>query len=131
MQYRRDYTLGATYFPPWLCSADYPYWAVGKRWIFCARPSVPRKHTDLFKLMQWSSCQTTFTHYGHCHPRMPIIPSDGETSNVHSEPAKRPAVFGSRQRKGEQTIWQRRSLRHAQDRFGNIVFVPNVILTIT
>jgi len=30
MQYRRDYTLGATYFSPWWCSADYRYWAVGE-----------------------------------------------------------------------------------------------------
>jgi putative transposase len=116
MQYRRDYTVGATYFFTVVMFRRLPLLKSPEA-IALLREAIRAEktrrpfHIDAIVILP-----------DHIHAIWTLPSDDADYSirwrNIkrsftqHSQPINRPAVFGSRQRKGEQAVWQRRFWEH-------------------
>lgn len=116
MQYRRDYTLGATYFFTVITFRRVPLF------------NRPEAVANLRAAFREEIARRPFTIDAivimpdHIHAIWTLPPDDADYSvrwrNIKRAftatipPKQRPAVFASRQRKQEQAIWQRRFWEH-------------------
>ncbi|MGH8498068.1 MAG: REP-associated tyrosine transposase [Methylococcales bacterium] len=116
MQYRRDYTLGATYFFTAITFRRIPLFnpseaVAGLRTAFLEEMARRPFFIDAIVIMP-----------DHIHTLWTLPPDDADysmrwrnikrtfTATIAAE--QRPVVSGSRQRKQEQAIWQRRFWEH-------------------
>jgi len=116
MQYRRDCSLGATYFFTVVTFRRAP--------LFKRAEAVTALRTAICdeKLRRPFSIDAIVIMPDHIHPILTLPPDDANYSmrwrNIKRAftatipAAQRPAVFASRQRKKEQAIWQRRFWEH-------------------
>ena len=116
MQYRRDYTEGATYFFTVVMFRRLPF-LESREAVAILRESIRAE-----KVRRPFQIDATVILPDHIHAIWTLPPDDADYSirwrNIKRtftqkiEPVIRPAVFGRRQRKGEQAIWQRRFWEH-------------------
>jgi putative transposase len=116
MQYRRDYTEGATYFFTAVMFRRLPL--LGSR----EAVAILREAISAEKARRTFQIDAMVILPDHIHAIWTLPPDDADYSirwrNIKRtftqkiEPVMRPTVFGSRQRKGEQAIWQRRFWEH-------------------
>jgi putative transposase len=116
MQYRRDYSTGATYFFTVVTFRrmplfNHPEAVAGLRAAFCGEMARRPFYIDAIVIMP-----------DHIHAVWTLPADDADYSirwrnikrafTASIPPEQRPAVFASRQRKQEQAIWQRRFWEH-------------------
>jgi putative transposase len=116
MQYRRDYTNGASYFFTVVMFRRLPL--LGNR----EAVDILREAIRAEKARRPFQIDAMVILPDHIHAIWTLPTDDADYSirwrNIkrsftqHIEPDNRPTVFGSRQRKGEQAIWQRRFWEH-------------------
>ena len=116
MHYRRDYTAGASYFFTVVMFRRLPL--LGSR----EAVAILREAIRAEKARRPFQIDAMVILPDHIHALWTLPPDDADYSirwrNIkrsftqHTNPVKRPTVFGSRQRKGEQAIWQRRFWEH-------------------
>ena len=116
MQYRRDYTAGATYFFTVLTYRRVPLFSQAEA-VAALRTAIREE-----KARRPFSIDAIVIMPDHIHAIWTLPPEDSDYSmrwrNIKRAftatipTANRPAVFASRQRKQEQAIWQRRFWEH-------------------